>query len=167
MKPFVDENEAVMTAEWAGLADQVIAAHDHDPSQLVGILLDIQDGIELQYIPKPVAFYLSERLGVKLTQIWDVLSFYSSLYTSPRAKYPIQICDSVVCRVNDSDSLYAMLRDILNIDLGEVTYDHRFTLEKVPCFGACDVAPAMRINGTVYGNLHTREQVVSVLKTLV
>ena len=165
MKPFVEVDEA-MTLELAQLADRVIAKHDHDSTQLVGILLDIQDEIELHYIPKPVAFYLAEQLDLKLTQIWDVLSFYSSLYTAPRAKYPIQLCDSVVYRVNDSDNLYAMLRDILNIDLNEVTYDHKFTLEKVPCFGACDMAPAARVNGRVFGHLTTRERVIDMLNSL-
>lgn len=165
MKPFVDVDEA-MTPELAQLADRVIAKHDHDSTQLVGILLDIQDEIELHYIPKPVAFYLAGQLDLKLTQIWDVLSFYSSLYTAPRAKYPIQICDSVVCRVNESGNLYAMLRDILNIDLNEVTYDHKFTLEKVPCFGACDMAPAARVNGRVFGHLTTRERVIDMLNSL-
>ena len=74
MKPFVDVDEA-MTLELAQLADRVIAKHDHDSTQLVGILLDIQDEIELHYIPRPVAFYLAEQLDLKLTQIWDVLSF--------------------------------------------------------------------------------------------
>lgn len=165
MKPFADVNET-MTPELAKLADRVIAKHDHDSTQLVGILLDIQDEIELHYIPKPLAFYLSEQLEVKLTQIWDVLSFYSSLYTEPRAKYPIQICDSVVCRVNDSDGLFDLLRDILNIDLNEVTYDHKFTIEKVPCFGACDIAPAARVNGRVFGRLTTRERVLDMLNSL-
>ena len=165
MKPFVAVDET-MTAELAQLADQVIAAHGHDSTQLVGILLDIQDAVELHYISKPLAFYLAEKLDLKITQVWDVLSFYSSLYTAPRAKYPIQLCESVVCRVNDSDNLYAMLRDILNIDLGEVTYDHKFTLEQVPCFGACDMAPAARINGKVYGHLTTRESVIAMLDSL-
>lgn len=165
MKPFVDVDET-MTPELAQLADRVIAKHDHDSTQLVGILLDIQDEIELHYIPKPMAFYLSERLDIKPTQIWDVLSFYSSLYTEPRAKYPIQICDSVVCRVNDSDRLLDLLRDILNIDLNEVTYDHKFTIEQVPCFGACDVAPAARVNGRVFGRLTTRERVIDMLNSL-
>ena len=59
-----------------------------------------------------------------------------------------------------------MLRAILGIDLGEVTYDGRFTIEKVPCFGACDCAPAVRVNGVVYGDLTTRERVLAMLREL-
>ena len=58
------------------------------------------------------------------------------------------------------------LKKILNIEVGEVTYDGRFMIEEVPCFGACDVAPAIRINGKVYGHLDTPEKVRSVLSSL-
>ncbi len=59
-----------------------------------------------------------------------------------------------------------MLKEILNIELNEITYDGRFTLESVPCFGACDVAPAVRVNGKVYGNLTSREKISKMLKNL-
>lgn len=166
MKPF-DPQKDTMTASLAKTVDQIIAAHNQDATQLVGILLDIQDAVELHYIPKPVAYYVAEALGLKVTQVYDVISFYASLYEEPRARFPIQICDSVVCRINDSDSLYSLLREVLNIDLGEVTYDYRFSLEKVPCFGACDKAPAIRVNGKVYGPLTTKESVVETLKTMI
>ena len=74
------------------------------------------------------------------------------------------MCNSAPCRVNDSDTLLETLKDVLGIDLGEVAYDGRFTIEKVPCFGACDAAPAVRGNGVVYGNLTDRERVLAMLR---
>ncbi|MGP1366771.1 MAG: NADH-quinone oxidoreductase subunit NuoE family protein [Schwartzia sp. (in: firmicutes)] len=143
--------------------DEVMEAHDRDATQIVGILLDVQDRIERQYIPEKVAFYIAEKLPIKLSIIYDCLTFYSSLSEKPRAKYPLQVCRSVVCRVNESDSLLHTLRRLLNIEVGEVTYDGRFTLEEVPCFGACDKAPAIRINGEVYGHLDQPEKVQALL----
>ena len=109
---------------------------------------------------------MANKLGLKITQLYDVISFYAALHDKPRAKYPLEVCNSAPCRVNDSDTLLETLKDILGIDLGEVTYDGRFTIEKVPCFGACDVAPAVRVNGVVYGNLTDREQVLAMLRQL-
>ena len=51
-------------------------------------------------------------------------------------------------------------------DRGEVTYDGRFSIEKVPCFGACDVSPAVRCNGVVYGNLNSEERIIDMLRQL-
>jgi NADH:ubiquinone oxidoreductase subunit E len=152
--------------ELANQIDQVLAAHDHDATQIVGILLEVQNLIPQQYVPEAVAFYIAEKLPIKVSIIYDCLTFYSSLSDKPRAKYPVEICRSVVCRVNDSDSLLDTLKKILNIEVGEVTYDGRFMIEEVLCFGACDVAPAIRINGKVYGHLDTPEKVRSVLSSL-
>ena len=143
--------------------DRVMEAHDHDATQIVGILLDVQDAIEQQYVPQPVAFYIAEKLPIKVSIIYDCLTFYSSLSDKPRAKYPVQVCRSVVCRVNESDHLLSTLKKLLNIDVGEVTYDGRFTLEEVPCFGACDRAPAVRINGQVYGPLDRPGKIEALL----
>jgi len=147
--------------------DGILTAHDNDPTQIVNILLDVQDLTELHYVPEPAAYYIAQKIGVKITTIYDCLTFYSSLSEHPRAKYPIQICNSIVCRVNDSDSVFSHLKELLGIDIGEVTYDGRFTLESVPCFGACDQAPAIRINGKVYGHLDSHQKVLQLLDTFI
>ncbi len=156
--------EFVITDELARKIDRVLDDHGHDATQIVGVLLDVQDLIEQQYVPQPVAFYVAQKLPVKVSVIYDCLTFYSALSPKPRAKYPVQVCRSIACKVNGSDSLLDTVKQILNIEPGEVTYDGRFTIEEVSCFGACDVAPAIRINGTVYGHLDTTEKVRAVLE---
>lgn len=165
MKPF-DPTPSVLTEEDKAIISGIIAEHDNDPTQLVGILLDVQAASERKHISKPVAVYIADQLGVKITQIYDVISFYSALHVRPRAKYPLEVCNSAPCRVNDSDTLLETLKDILGIELGEVTYDGRFTIQKVPCFGACDQSPAVRVNGVVYGKLTDREKVLAMLRQL-
>jgi len=165
MKTFEQFPEQI-TDDFANKMDDILQRHDNDPKKLIGILLDIQDAVDLHYITQPIAYRLAKRLNIKITQIYDVLTFYAGLYTQPRAHFCIQICDSAPCRVNDSEGLHVALKDILGIDIGEVTYDNRFTLEKVPCFGACDVSPAFRAGGKVYGRLSTRESVIDALKEL-
>lgn len=108
---------------------------------MIGILLSVQAAEERKYISRPAAAYIAQKLNLRITQLYDVISFYSALYDTPRAKYPLEVCNSAPCRVNDSDTLLETLKDILGIDLDEVTYDGRFTIQKVPCFGACDQAP--------------------------
>ena len=58
------------------------------------------------------------------------------------------------------------LEKLHSIHVGEVTYDGRFMLVKTTCFGACDRAPAVRINGKVYGNLDSEEKVRDLLESL-
>lgn len=161
------QQKDVLTKDLATKIGLILSAHNNDGSQLVGILLDIQEIIPKHYIPEEIAYYLAEKLEIKITNIYDVISFYSSLHDTPRAKYPIQLCNSIVCKVNDSDVVFDTLKELLGIDLNEITYDGRFTLESVSCFGACDVAPAVRVNGKVYGHLTSKQKIVDLLNELV
>ena len=146
--------------------EEVLKAHDYDPTQIVSILLDVQALDERRFVPEPVAYFLAHRLHMPVTIIYDCLCFYAALSPQPRAKYPVQVCQSIACRVNEADSVLSILRKLLGIEVGEVTYDGRFTIETVSCFGACDVAPAVRINGQVYGHLNTPEKITALLNSL-
>lgn len=148
--------------------DLVLESHDNDPTRIVGILLDVQDLDDRHYVPEATAYYLAKKLGLPVTQIFDCLSFYGQLSASPRAKYPIQVCNSPACRVNvvDTKRLLETLEELLDIGIGETTYDGRFTLETISCYGACDRAPALRINGKVYDHLDTREKIEALLRSL-
>lgn len=165
MKPFAQKAE-VLTPALARAIDTILANHGGDATQLVGILLDVQDAVEHHYVPEDAARYVAGKLELPPAQVYDVLSFYDALYNAPRAKYPLQVCDSAPCMVNDSDALVEELERILNLKVGEVTYDGRFSIERVPCFGACDVSPAVRCNGMVFGNLTSRERILDMLRQL-
>ena len=148
--------------------DLVLESHDNDATQIVGILLEVQDLNERHYVPEPVAYYLADRLAMPVSQVFDCLNFYHELSSRPRAKYPIQVCSSPACRVNviDTRRLLDTLEQLLDIKIGETTYDGRFTLETTTCYGACDRAPAVRINGRVYDHLDTQEKIEALLRSL-
>lgn len=146
--------------------DKILLEHNNDSTDLIGMLLDIQSIIERHYIPEEIAYYVAEKLTMPITQVYDVISFFSSLSEKPRAQYPIQVCDSIVCRINENKFVLDTLYEILGINLNEVTYDGRFTIEKVSCFGACNIAPAARINGRVYGRLTSKEKIEEMLNSL-
>lgn len=165
MKEFL-QNQTVFTQELRDEIDMVIDSHNCQESKLVEILLDVQQKVKYQYISKETAYYVSERMGINISQVYDVISFFEALYEEPRAKYPIQMCMSIVCKVNQNDVVYETLKELLGIDLNEVTYDGKFTLEQVACFGACDQAPAVRINGKVYGKLTDRSKIETMLEGL-
>ena len=94
--------EFVITDELAQKIDRVLDEHDHDATQIVGVLLDVQDLIEQKYVPRPVAFYIAQKLPIKVSVIYDCLTFYNALSETPRAKYPVQVCRSITCKVNDN-----------------------------------------------------------------
>jgi NADH-quinone oxidoreductase subunit E len=157
------ESFGILTGELALKIDEIIKNYQSNSTKLVGIMLDIQDIVPKQYIPREVATYVSEKMNVPLSKVYDVISFYAALSDVPRADYVIQLCDSVVCKVTGNTVLRDAVTDLLGIKEQESTADGKYWLEYTPCFGACDISPAIRINGKVYGPLTTSDSVKAVL----
>lgn len=153
----------VLNKEIAAKIDTIITNNASNSTKLVGILLDVQAVIPKQYLPLEVAAYISQKMNIPLSRIYDVISFYAALSDVPRADCVIQLCDSVVCKVTGNTVLKDSLQELLGIKVNEITADGKYALEPTACFGACDIAPAIRVNGRVYGHLTSMEKVKQVL----
>ena len=105
---------------------------------------------------------LAPMLGMSVSGLESVATFYSLIFRRPVGKHVILLCDSASCWILGKDRVLDHLRRRLGIDLGETTADNRFTLLTIPCLGACDRAPAMMIDETLYGPL-TPESIDGIL----
>ena len=54
---------------------------------------------ERGYLDPPGVAYLAKRLGLRITDIWEVATFYSMIHTEPVGKYHIQICKTLSCKI--------------------------------------------------------------------
>lgn len=92
-------------------------------------------------------------LDMTADELDGVATFENLIFRKPVGKHVILICDSVTCWLLGYNQMKSHLRAELGIDLGETTSDGRFTLLPSVCLGACDLAPVMMIDDTLYGNL--------------
>ena len=115
------------------------------------------------WIPDDAVREIAEVLGLSPATVESTATFYNLLLREPPGRHVIFICDNVSCWVTG----YALIRDhlcaCLGIRLGETSPDRRFTLLPAACIGECDRAPAMMIDGDVYGQL-TPETVDRILE---
>jgi NADH:ubiquinone oxidoreductase subunit E len=132
--------------------------------KLLEILLEIQAASELNYISQDNAKFVAEQLGLPLSRVYEVISFYSMLSAEPRAKHIIEVCKSSACHVRKGKTLVHMLEEILGVKAGEATRDKNFYIEEVNCFGACDIAPAIKIGSQVYGDLD-KEKLTEIINS--
>ncbi len=96
---------------------------------------------------------IADFLDLSPETVDDAATFYSLIYRSPVGRHVILLCDSVSCCVTGFKDVQAHLRQRLGIDMGQTTPDGRFTLLPAACLGHCELAPAMMIDRTIYGNL--------------
>ena len=64
---------------------------------------------------------------------------------NPVGKFHLQLCTTTPCWLRGSDEILKVIKDKLNIGVGETTKDKLFTLSEVECLGACVNAPMIQV----------------------
>lgn len=106
----------------------------------------------------------AQYLGLPISEVYGVTTFYSFLSLQPLGKNVIRICKSVPCYLKEAEMIIETVQKVLGIGAGETTADGRFSFELTNCIGACDKAPAMLVNDDVHGHL-TPSKIAVVLRS--
>ncbi|MBR3739404.1 MAG: NAD(P)H-dependent oxidoreductase subunit E [Clostridia bacterium] len=131
--------------------NQVIADLKDQPGALMPVLQKAQ-GI-FGCVPMDVQKIIAEGLGVTLSEVYGVATFYSQFRLEPNGKYTISVCLGTACYVKGSQKVLDRLSEELQTPVGKTSPDGLFTLNATRCLGACGLAPVMTINDEVYGRL--------------
>ncbi|MBQ5440210.1 MAG: NAD(P)H-dependent oxidoreductase subunit E [Clostridia bacterium] len=143
------------------MINEICDRHINDKTPLMMILSDIQK--EYGYVPVEVQEIVSEKTGISVAEIYGVVTFYSFFSLKPKGKYIIGCCLGTACYVKGAQQIIDKFSEILGIGPGETTEDGLFTLDALRCIGACGIAPAVTINGTVYPKMEVG-QVAGVIE---
>ena len=92
-------------------------------------------------------------LGVTLSEVYGVATFYSQFSLEPNGEHVIGVCLGTACYVKGSQKVLDRLAEELEVEVGKTTKDGKFTLNATRCLGACGLAPVMMIGDEVYGRL--------------
>ncbi len=154
---------ATFSAEVEAEIDRHLAKYPIRRSAILPLMFIVQR--ERGYLDAPGVAYLAKRLDLRTTDIWEVATFYSMIYTEPIGKYHIQVCKTLSCKLLGSEKITKYCSEKLGIRLGETTADGRFSLSEVECLGSCGTAPMFQINFDYHENL-TPEKVDEILGRL-
>lgn len=102
-------------------------------------------------------------LDMTPAELDSVATFYSLIFRRPVGSHVILLCNTISCWITGHDDILKRLTERLGVGLGQTSADGSFTILPVPCLGACDQAPAMMLDGKLYGAL-TPEKVDALLK---
>ena len=140
--------------------DKLIAEHKHQK----GALMPVLQGAQAIFgcVPEDVQKVIAEGLGVTLSEVYGVATFYAQFSLHPKGEYLVSVCLGTACYVKGSQNVLDRLSKVLDVPVGGTTTDGKFTLEATRCLGACGLAPVMMINGEVYGRL-TPDEVPGII----
>ena len=125
--------------------------HGNNPGELINILHEVQ---HLQgYLPEEIQRIIASKLGIPVSKVYGVVTFYTFFTMTPKGKHPISVCMGTACYVRGSEKLLEEFKRVLGIEVGETTPDGKFSLDCLRCVGACGLAPVVMIGEKVYGRL--------------
>jgi NADH-quinone oxidoreductase E subunit len=120
---------------------------------------------EFGWISPEVAEYIGNLMGYPPSDMLSVASFYTMLHKRPVGKYHIEVCRNISCWLMGTYRCVDEIKRRLNIGLGGVTPDGKFSLALTECLGSCGTAPAMQVGDRYFENL-TPERVAEILEKL-
>ncbi|SHJ97125.1 NADH-quinone oxidoreductase subunit NuoE [Desulforamulus aeronauticus] len=140
--------------------DALFAQYKGNSNGLIVVMAAIQE--VHGYLPKDFLVKTAEELGVPLSDVYGVATFYAAFSLRPRGRHCVNLCLGTACYVKGAPDVQTILEQEMGIKAGNTTEDRRFSLDLVRCLGACGIAPVLTVNGEVYPRM-TAEKVNEIL----
>ena len=131
--------------------DEVIEQHKGEGGALMPIMQKAQE--IYGYLPPEVQKHIAIKMGIPVSEVFGVATFYSQFLLNPKGQHPVSVCLGTACYVKGSGLLMEKLEEELGISGDGVTDDGKFSLEATRCIGACGLAPVLTVGEDVYGRL--------------
>ena len=139
------------TDEQVDSFNSLLSAHQNKNDEIMVVLQKTQD--IFGYIPKETVKMISDSLKIAESEIYGIITFYSQFSLTPKAKYNIDVCLGTACFVLGANDVLEKILAKLNVKVGQMTPDGKWIVTSCRCLGCCGLAPAITINGEVYGKL--------------
>jgi len=127
---------------------KIIEATNGQAGAPIRVLQQVQ-GI-VGYLPPEALKTVSKEMGIPLSELYGITSFYSFFSMVPKGKYVIQVCLGTSCYVKGAERLIRTLKHDFNLESGGITPDGKFSLETVRCLGCCGLSPVIAIGENVH-----------------
>lgn len=143
------------TDEQVNEFNAVLKANVNNSGNVMEVLQKTQ-GI-FGYIPEASVKQIAEALNMAEGDIYGIITFYSQFTLTPKAKYNIDVCLGTACFVLGAQDVMDKILAKLGVKVGEMTKDGKWIVTSCRCLGCCGLAPAITINGEVYGKMKVED----------
>lgn len=122
-------------------------------------LLSVLEESQARYrhLPRDALILVSERLGVPLSQVYSVATFYNAFSLERRGRHQMCVCVGTACHVRGARRVLTRLEESLGVKPGETTSDWNYSLDTVYCLGACALGPIVVVDGEYSGQMNAKK----------
>ncbi len=119
---------------------------EHAPHGRTRLLPALQQAQALYgHLPEPVVAAIAGALRVPLADAHGVIGFYTMLYREPVGKTVLRVCGDPSCAAHGGDDTLHAACARAGLSGPGTSADGALTIERSPCLGCCNVAPAVNV----------------------
>ena len=130
---------------------EVIKAHKNEKGALMPVLQQAQNIFGC--VSEDVQKIIAEGLGVTLSEVYGVVTFYSQFSLTPKGEHKISVCMGTACYVKGAGEILNKICEKVGCQPGECSENGKFSVDAVRCIGACGLAPVVTVDDEVFGRL--------------
>jgi bidirectional [NiFe] hydrogenase diaphorase subunit len=131
------------------LVDVTMRRNGYAGHALIETLHTVQD--VFGYIDDPSMRYVAQGLNLPLSKVYGVATFYHLFTLKPKGKHTCVVCTGTACYIKGAGELVEAIQQRYHVRPGQTTADSKLSVVSARCVGACGLAPAVVLNGTMLG----------------
>ena len=136
------------------LVDVTMRRNGYTGHALIETLHTVQSSFG--YIDDVAMRYVGQSLGLPLSKVYGVATFYHLFSLKPQGRHSCVVCTGTACYIKGAGDLLDGIQQRFQVGPGETTNDDRISVLSARCLGACGLAPAAVVNGQVLGKVETK-----------
>jgi bidirectional [NiFe] hydrogenase diaphorase subunit len=136
----------------------------HRPDALIEVLHSAQEAFG--FLDTETLAFVGASLGVPLSKVYGVATFYSHFTLSPHGEHTCVVCTGTACHISGGAAILAAVRDRLGVAPGRTSADGKLSVLTTRCPGTCSLAPMVLLDGVAVGPVRTVDDVVAPLEAL-
>ena len=130
-------------------ARETVALYEFPKAATLPLLWLVQE--DQGYVSLESEAWVAEHVGVRKTEVREVVSFYTMFHTQPVGRRELKICTSLPCLMRGAGEVMQTVKDHYGISPGETTEDGLVTLTEVECLCACEMSPMGQLDEDFVG----------------
>ncbi len=142
---------------------EIIERWNNDPERVIEMMQDLQD--RFRHISKTAIDEICRKTGRQKAHLYHIATFYREFSLEPKGETTVSVCMGTACHVKGAARVLESFERLLGVKAGKTTQDQKYTLEAVSCLGACSIAPVVKINEEIHGNVQPKDVEKLLAKT--
>ena len=135
--------------------DDVLTGERKNRRFLIRILQEVQS--KLGYVPREAMEQIASFLEITPGAVYGVATFYNRFRLTPRSKHSVNVCMGTACHLAGGNLVLEAMARELDIEVGGVTEDKEYGLDRVACVGCCALAPVTVVDETFYPRMNAQK----------